>query len=1557
MGKKSKSVHADISKDIAIVGMSMLCPGAKTLGEFWSNLVNGVDSITDAPEGVIESFFFGATDNKTPDKFYCRRGGFTPHAVVDPVRYGIMPVTAEGSDPDQLISLMLAENALLDAGIPQKGISVDKASIIIGRGNFAGLPQLRGGGVVRYANEVVRIVHNALPGISESDLDKVKKDYQSFFGRYASDTATSTIPNLAASAVSNHFDMHGPAYLIDGACASGILALEQGIHLLRTGQSDIALIGAIHSTQNAVFWSAFTLMGALSYKGVIAPFSKDADGLVIGQGAGYLVIKTLERAIRDEDRIYAVVKGTACGSDGGGHSVLVTDTDGQSAVVKRAWQRAGMDPSVVGYVEAHGTGTPVGDATEARTLARMFGDSSAPQAYVGSVKSNIGHLMPAAGMAGLIKTALALYHRRIPPTLHCENPSDALMASRFTPPQETIDWEESGLPLIAGVDAFGFGGIDSHAVMTAYEEPPKLHRSYAVDRRKGYAPGLYVITAATKEALLEKLDYQQGKNRVGPFIGPADDRYRLVLFDATEDRIQQAAQIVKRDKPWLGRSDIWYTNNPLILDGGKVAFMFPGWDANPPVEHDSIVDELNLTWPENQAPTSEEAERQYQELWSTYAEKTGTDETAAEGRSFAEDIIDRTNMAQLVDEALRKTGVRPDMYVGHSIGEWHAARAVGMIDESAALMMDHFFFDPENTIPNEYMPDFHSVAINGTLSPEGRARLLAIPDVWLTNDNCPSQILLCALGTSLDALEQAAKDEHVFFQLLPFGSSIHTPMVNPVLGYLNEQLSTIELKEGDTPVWSSEERAVIKPDQTADKGFGHHFAEPVEFRKLVGDLYEREGVRVFIQIGGGSLPQFVDDTLSGRPCATVSSVVPGRRFSVDQLRRVHAMLFVEGGPADLDFMGVNPIYRTAKSIYFMPIGAPLVQDLPVLDELLKDYAPASERIAAPVPSPSPAPAEASTPVHPVEQAETAAPIPYNPYRRGTGILPPRGFTRGNFQPSARPLVAASVSGQTIGGAQSAPSSPAHFSPVPPPSPVLPAVPSSAPAPLPAEKPPVSPPAEKPPSRAGTRFEEPLEADLDRYPYLEDHSIVNQPVGWTNRDDIFPVIPLTMTMTLLADIAKKHAPGQRVIKMTQVTAMDFINVTPPWSGVVQGFWRSEDVLSLTIPGKIMMAFTMGTEAPEVPTEWVEKAKEDVGEPRMEPIEREKVYSDYAFHRDRFRSLIRSEKFGQNGFVNQITKREGMGSLLDQMGQSVGLFLHLYMENNQVSFPVRVNELTFYQDMDDDEGIFMNYVVIRTVTDSFITADIVYLRDGKVWAIARGWTNQRIGIDHGLWLCVIKPQVNLLAVPLADDVYYAGYEGELPNRNSMIFLYLRYLTSSEKKVCSARATEEAQDDFVVGRIALKDALKAKYKTGDSYVYPIEFDTRYDENGKPHVLWTDGHPIDPPIEVSLAHKDHKGVAILADHPVGIDIETIEDKEQSFWDLAFTDSEQELLRAQPDPNRAAIQFWVAKEAYGKMLGTGLGGDPKKHVVSGIDGDQLTVEGQRIITTERGGCIIGWTA
>jgi acyl transferase domain-containing protein len=634
----------NLDKDIAIVGISISCPAGDSIEEFWHGISTGADFITEVPEDVIDPIYFTGEPNGI-DRFYCKRGGFTKSYKVDPLRYGILPITANGIEPDQLVSMSGTEYALMDAGVFEKGISLQNGSIIIGRGNFAGMVPLRSLEILRNSFQIAELLKIALPDLTEADIEKVKKAYQGKHGRYQADMAIGTMPNLVASLVSNKFDMHGPAYTIDAACASGIVAINHSIELLRNGRCDIAVAGAMHTGHSAMFWGAFDLLGAMSHRQVCAPFSKDADGLLIGQGGGFIVLKTLRKALEDGDRIYSVIKDTAVCSDGAGTHVTVTSTKGQIRALEQAWKSAGMNPEQIGYVEAHGTATPVGDRVEINTLKEFFGDNTNPRAYVGSVKSNIGHAMPAAGMIGVIKTALALFNRKVPPTLHCEEPLPAMFESRFLPPCEAIEWDEEKLPLIAGVNAFGFGGVNSHAILTAYEAP----KSAPIQRKtRPYAGETLRVSAKNKEALINKL-------KTGDFSHTGGD-YRIVIFDSDEARVKQAISIVERDEPWRSRLDIWFTNRPMLSEGGKIVFLFAGLGVELQSETDTISEEFGLPY------------------MSALLEE-GMKGTAGDESGFK-----RYYTTVLCKDALEKLGVVGDMYVGHSLGEGDAIAFAGMTD-------------------------------------------------------------------------------------------------------------------------------------------------------------------------------------------------------------------------------------------------------------------------------------------------------------------------------------------------------------------------------------------------------------------------------------------------------------------------------------------------------------------------------------------------------------------------------------------------------------------------------------------------------------------------------------------------------------------------------------------------------------------------------------------------------------------------------------------------------------------------------------------------------------
>lgn len=271
--------------EIAIVGMSCIFPGADNIDTFWKNIINKVDSIQPVPANRLDPVHF---DPHTAgvDRFYCRKGGFIPDFKFDPTRFGILPVSVEGTEPEHLITLSLVHQALDDAGVFDKKISLEKTGIIIGKGNYAGPGATRAIEIVRTGEQIVNVLRNLLPQLGEDEIEKVKKEFQQQKGRFGADTAMGLIPNLVASLVANRLNLGGVAYTVDAACASSLIAVDQAVQELTSNRCNQVIAGGVHVGQNAAFWSIFTQLGALSHDEVIRPFDQQADGLLIGEGAG-----------------------------------------------------------------------------------------------------------------------------------------------------------------------------------------------------------------------------------------------------------------------------------------------------------------------------------------------------------------------------------------------------------------------------------------------------------------------------------------------------------------------------------------------------------------------------------------------------------------------------------------------------------------------------------------------------------------------------------------------------------------------------------------------------------------------------------------------------------------------------------------------------------------------------------------------------------------------------------------------------------------------------------------------------------------------------------------------------------------------------------------------------------------------------------------------------------------------------------------------------------------------------------------------------------------------
>jgi acyl transferase domain-containing protein len=873
--------------EIAIVGMSVLFPGAPDLRSYWRNLVNGVDSITEVPEDRWDPGYYRPSEPARADRFYCHRGGFVDeYADVDPARFGIMPNSVAGAEPDQLIAMRVAAAAIADAGGDERLPSRDRIGVILGRGGYLTPGVARLDQRVRTAVQLVRTLGELVPGLDASELERVRTAFTEQLGPEQPESAIGLVPNLAASRVANRLDLRGPAYTVDAACASSLIAVDHAVAELASGRCDVVLAGGVHHCHDITFWSVFTQLKALSTSQRIRPFHRDADGILIGEGTGVVVLKRLADAERDGDRIYAVVRGTGVASDGRTVSLFNPDPGGQVLAVRKAWEAAGLDPTAedaIGLLEAHGTATPAGDAAELSTLATVFGDPKRTSAVIGSVKSMIGHTMPAAGIAGLIKAALAVHHGVLLPTLHCDDPHPALGATRFRPIDKAEVWTDGVRR--AAVNAFGFGGINAHVVLEQAPSARPAPASITVDE----PVRVLRLAADSGEELLARL---KGGTPSGT------GRFRLAIVDPNQKRLALAEKVIAKGVPWRGRSNVWFSAEPLLPNSG-VAFVFPGLEAEFDPRVDDIADHFGLL-----------------------RRTTGAGDLGLHGMSVL-------GVGRLLDSALRRIGITPTALAGHSIGEWTAMSVSGMFSDQA--VEDQLAsFDPTSV----EVPGVEFATIGCGV--DRVADVIADrPNVVLSHDNSPNQTIICGPPEDIAELVAEFRGRAVLSQVLPFRSGFHTPMLRPYSQPFVDLADRLEMGRQSLPIWSATTASPypLEPEQVRDL-YIRHLVEPVRFRATVDAMY-REGIRVFVQVGSGQLGSLIDDTLKGQPHLTVAAN-SSQRSGVDQLRLVAAALWVEGASPDFSQL------ETTRRPVLLRLGSPLVS----VDTTVKTVTPEPSRLGA-----------------------------------------------------------------------------------------------------------------------------------------------------------------------------------------------------------------------------------------------------------------------------------------------------------------------------------------------------------------------------------------------------------------------------------------------------------------------------------------------------------------------------------------------------------------------------------------------------------------------------------
>jgi acyl transferase domain-containing protein/NADPH:quinone reductase-like Zn-dependent oxidoreductase/acyl carrier protein len=859
--------------------MACRFPGADTLEAFWDLLRHGRDAVTETPADrwKVSSFFDPGLAR--PGKLSSSRGGFLSCVDrFDPLFFGISPREAGAIDPQHRLLLELAWEALEDGGLVADRLAGSRTGVFVGLSTYDyGLIQLQ-------------------PG--ESPL----------VNPYLMLGSTLSI---GANRISHAFDFRGPSLVSDTACSSSLVALHLACRSLWQGESELALVGGANLMLRPINSIAFSNAGMLSPEGRCKSFDAAADGYVRGEGGGVVVLQPLGKALRDNNRVYALVLGSAVNQDGRTPGITVPSARAQHDMLRDAYRDAGVSPGLVQYVEAHGTGTPAGDPVEANALGAVLGAGRPPESpcLLGSVKTNIGHLEAASGVAGVIKTALALYHREVPPSLHFVTPNPRIDFDRLrlSVAVRSRPWPANGRhPRLAGVNSFGFGGTNAHAVLAGWEPGDTATAGPGDDRSTVLLPlsarspeALAALAANWARWLEERPDLSLRDTASTAGTRRSHHLHRLAV--AADDAVQAVHRLraVGSPHPVGGLSVGRAQPSP------QVVFVFTGMGP----QWWAMGRELLA-----QEPIFREAVVGCDRLLGSRADWSLLEELSAEqGRSR----IDEPRIAQPALFALqvglvalwRSWGVAPAAVVGHSVGEVAAAHAAGALSLQDAVGVV-----------------FHRSRLQHGLRGQGKMLAVALSEkearaqiemkaggpgtVAVAAVNSPGSVTLSGDARALEEIARGLVALGTFCRFLQGDVPYHSAYMEPLGDELRRSLRDVAPQAPAVPLYSTVTgEPVAGPDLDADYWW-RNAREPVWFARAVGALLEA-GHEWFLEIGphpvlAASIKECADAL--HRPSNMLASL---RRREAERhsLLQTLGRLWVQGHPVRWE--NVNPAGRLA----------------------------------------------------------------------------------------------------------------------------------------------------------------------------------------------------------------------------------------------------------------------------------------------------------------------------------------------------------------------------------------------------------------------------------------------------------------------------------------------------------------------------------------------------------------------------------------------------------------------------------------------------------------------
>ena len=982
---KTEEVKKDIPANgvpLAIIGIGCHFPQADDRNAYWTNIREGVDAITEIPPTHWRTADYYDQNPKTPDRTYGQRGGFLSPVPFNPMEFNIPPNIIEAIDTSQLLGLVAAGHALKDAGYgPGREFDRSRTSVILGVTGTLELVIPLG---ARLGHPVWRAALKEA-GVDETVAEDVVQRIADSYVSWQENSFPGLLGNVVAGRISKHYDLGGTNCVVDAACASSLSALHLAALELASGKADMVVTGGVDTFNDIFMYMCFSKTPALSPTGDAKPFDAAGDGTILGEGLGIVVVKRLADAERDGDKIYAVIRGVGSSSDGKGEAIYTPSASGQKKALLDAFDRAGVAPDSIGLVEAHGTGTKVGDAVEVGALREVFGEADRPWCALGSVKSQIGHTKAAAGAAGLIKAALALHHKVIPPTIKVRTPLEEVSAGRtpFYLATEKRPWlPRGGAPRRAGVSAFGFGGSNFHVVLEEYRPTRD-----AVDWDGNVQ--LLAFSGADAGAMETALagipadaPWHELRNLAAASRALFNESETCRLTLVVERGRTNLVTLLANARAMLRNSPQGAWNTPdgafFACGGkpGKLGMLFPGQGS----QYTGMLRDLACHF-----PAIVEALAQADD-GLVLPDGTSLSDLIYPASAFDPSARERQEGALRATEAaqpaigavslgalrvLEAFGVAPETVAGHSYGELTALCAAGRFDTAALHKLSR--------LRGRLMGsnDGDKGGMLAVQAPLGEVeRLLAAEklDLVIANRNAPTQAALSGSTGEIERAVTVFAGHSLSCKRLPVAAAFHSPLVAAAAAPFHEALADIDFGEARVPVYANTTAAPYPAEPAAAKALlAGQLARPVEFVAEIEAMYAA-GVRTFVEVGpGGRLTGLVRTILGEREHVAVAlDASNGKRSGIADLARTLAQLAVCGHGVRLAYWDES--YRPPAAA----VGKKPVMTVPLCGA---NYVkPKSKR-------PPVAHSRATTPASPVPQSPTPAGIQQDDMNRPLSAAP------------------------------------------------------------------------------------------------------------------------------------------------------------------------------------------------------------------------------------------------------------------------------------------------------------------------------------------------------------------------------------------------------------------------------------------------------------------------------------------------------------------------------------------------------------------------------------------